>query len=189
MKELKFNDGGVNKLINFEMVVWGVMGFESRLSHKILLVGEGDFSFTACLANAFSSGSNMVATSLDSKTFLKKSYAEAMSNIKDLKSRGCTLIHNFDATAMWNRALVRGFMAQAKELLQNEGEIHITHKTSAIYYEWNLENLARHNGLRLIEDVQFSLTDYPGYNNKSGFGGDNNFHCYPSRTYKFGRNE
>lgn len=34
---------------------------------KILLVGEGDFSFAACLAKAFGSAASMVATSLDSK--------------------------------------------------------------------------------------------------------------------------
>lgn len=36
-------------------------------NHKILLVGEGDFSFSKCLANAFGSGANMTATSLDNK--------------------------------------------------------------------------------------------------------------------------
>ena len=36
-------------------------------SHKILLVGEGNFSFAACLGRAFGSAANMVATSLDSK--------------------------------------------------------------------------------------------------------------------------
>jgi 25S rRNA (uracil2634-N3)-methyltransferase len=35
--------------------------------HKILLVGEGDFSFAACLGKAFGSAVNMVATSLYSK--------------------------------------------------------------------------------------------------------------------------
>jgi 25S rRNA (uracil2634-N3)-methyltransferase len=35
--------------------------------HKILLVGEGDFSFALSLANTFGSASNMVATSRDSK--------------------------------------------------------------------------------------------------------------------------
>lgn len=35
--------------------------------HKILLVGEGDFSFALSLARAFFNASNMVATSLDSK--------------------------------------------------------------------------------------------------------------------------
>lgn len=35
--------------------------------HNILLVGEGDFSFALCLARAFGSAVNMVATSLDDR--------------------------------------------------------------------------------------------------------------------------
>ncbi|KAK3007286.1 hypothetical protein RJ639_015745 [Escallonia herrerae] len=35
-------------------------------SHRILLVGEGDFSFSLSLALSFASASNIVATSLDS---------------------------------------------------------------------------------------------------------------------------
>ena len=46
--------------------------------HKILLVGEGDFSFSACLAVAFGSARNMVATSLDSRG--KKLHALLNSN-------------------------------------------------------------------------------------------------------------
>lgn len=38
--------------------------------HQILLVGEGDFSFSACLGKAFGSASKMVATSLDSQGIL-----------------------------------------------------------------------------------------------------------------------
>ena len=45
---------------------------EKKIQHysstqKILLVGEGDFSFSACLARAFRSAANMVTTSLHSK--------------------------------------------------------------------------------------------------------------------------
>ncbi|KAF9589927.1 hypothetical protein IFM89_029543 [Coptis chinensis] len=191
-------------------------------SHKILLVGEGDFSFSACLARAFGSASNMVATSLNSKSFLKKNYSKAMSNINDLKNKGCTVIYDFDATAKWdsylvndlkfdriiynfplagffegqsekcqlkrNQHLVRMFMQNAKKMLQDEGEIHITHKSNGFFLKWDLEDLAKQNGLELIEDVKFKLTNYPGYNNKYGFGGDENFNCNPSRTYKFGLN-
>lgn len=35
--------------------------------HQILLVGEGDFSFSVCLASAFGSATNITATSLDSE--------------------------------------------------------------------------------------------------------------------------
>ncbi|PRQ30424.1 hypothetical protein RchiOBHm_Chr5g0024491 [Rosa chinensis] len=48
------------------------MAQEKRIVHysssqKILLVGEGDFSFAACLATAFDSAANIVATSLNSR--------------------------------------------------------------------------------------------------------------------------
>lgn len=35
-------------------------------THQILTVGDGDFSFSLCLATAFASDSNITATSLDS---------------------------------------------------------------------------------------------------------------------------
>lgn len=50
-----------------------IMGeVERRIMHyssnqKILLAGEGDFSFSACLATAFGSATKIFATSLDSK--------------------------------------------------------------------------------------------------------------------------
>ncbi|GAB2279790.1 hypothetical protein Dimus_014429 [Dionaea muscipula] len=69
-------------------------------SQKILLVGEGDFSFSACLAVAFSSATNMVATSLDSWEFLCKHYKRAMQNILELTGRGCAVMHEIDATKM-----------------------------------------------------------------------------------------
>ena len=42
--------------------------------HKILLVGEGDFSFSACLARAFRSAVNMVSSSLHSQGELYYTY-------------------------------------------------------------------------------------------------------------------
>ncbi|GMH25464.1 hypothetical protein Nepgr_027307 [Nepenthes gracilis] len=69
-------------------------------SQKMLLVGEGDFSFSACLAVSFGSAANMVSTSLDSMEFLFKNYKQAMGNILQLKTRGCTVMHEVDATQM-----------------------------------------------------------------------------------------
>ncbi|KAJ4950979.1 hypothetical protein NE237_027811 [Protea cynaroides] len=189
-------------------------------SHKILLVGEGDFSFSACLANAFGSAGNMVSTSLDSKGFLKKNYSNAMSNINDLKSRGCVVLHGVDATTMSGHVFFKGmrfdrivfnfphagffdkesresqirrhqnlltlFFKNAKKMLSEDGEIHISHKTSRSHKEWNIESLASLNGLYLYKAKKFKLNHYPGYNTKYGFGGDGNFDCYPSQTYMFG---
>lgn len=68
--------------------------------HQILLVGDGDFSFSLSLSNCFASASNIVATSLDSYDVLVKKYSDAKSNLESLKKLGATLIHGVDATKM-----------------------------------------------------------------------------------------
>ncbi|OMO83806.1 hypothetical protein CCACVL1_11169 [Corchorus capsularis] len=189
-------------------------------SQKMLLVGEGDFSFSACLALAFGSATNMIATSLDSRGFLFRNYKKAMSNIHDLRSRGCTILHGVDVAEMANHCSLMGiqfdriiynfphagfcsdepaesqkrrhqllislFFENAKKMINEEdGEIHVTHKSNGFFLGWNLQLLASRAGLKLIQELPFNFTDYPGYRTKYGFGGDKNFNCHPSKTYKF----
>ncbi|KAL7088176.1 hypothetical protein ACP275_13G112400 [Erythranthe tilingii] len=188
--------------------------------HRVLVVGDGDFSFSASLAVAFGCASNMTATSLDSLDFLKKNYWNAKLNIEELRSRGCMVIHGVDVTKMAkhrslghlnfdrivynfpyaglfkhlsresqlqrHRTLASLFLKNAKEMINEDGEIHISHKTNGFHGDWKLVSIASSHELRLIESVDFDLGDYPGYNTKYGFGGDGNFNCYPSNTYKFG---
>ncbi|KAL3814112.1 hypothetical protein ACJIZ3_015380 [Penstemon smallii] len=187
---------------------------------KILLVGEGDFSFSACLALAFGRAPNIIATSLNSKEFLEKNYEKAASNIENIRMRDGKVMHGINATKIAkhaslghikfdriifnfpfagfftnlshesvlrrHRRLVSLFMKNAKEMLSEDGEIHISHKTNGSHSEWNVESMASSHGLRLIQAVKFKQRDYPGYNTKYGFGGDQNFNCNPSKTYKFG---
>nr|GME05790.1 heavy metal-associated isoprenylated plant protein 41-like protein [Ipomoea batatas] len=188
--------------------------------HEILLVGEGDFSFSASLAAAFGSAANMTATSLDSEEFLKSNYCLATVHLKELKRRGCKVIHGVDATSMANhpyligstfdriifnfphsgifksqghrrisqirhQALVREFLGNAKQLLGENGEIHITHKSNGFHLQWNIVSLAIEQGLELADSVDFDVSDYPGYSNKYGFGGDRSFDFLPSKTYMF----
>ncbi|XP_034704161.1 uncharacterized protein At4g26485-like, partial [Vitis riparia] len=189
--------------------------------YKILLVGEGDFSFSASLAVAFASATNITATSLDSIEFLSTNYRYALSNIDTLRSLGAKVMHDVDATKMAhvfpfncmrfdrvvynfplagffpnasredqirrNQMLVQLFLENAKKMIHIDGEIHIVHKSNGFFLEWNLEFLASRVGLRLVEEEPFNFMDYPGYRTKYGFGGDNNFNCNPSRTYKFGK--
>ncbi|MCL7049206.1 hypothetical protein MKW94_014964 [Papaver nudicaule] len=63
-------------------------------SQRILLVGEGDFSFSTCLANAFGSATNMVATSLDTEEMLLEKYSSSKENIRQLRKLGCLVIHD-----------------------------------------------------------------------------------------------
>ncbi|CAL0335046.1 unnamed protein product [Lupinus luteus] len=68
--------------------------------HKILLVGEGDFSFSLSLAQSFGSPSNIVASSFDSYDDVTKKYKHAKSNLDDLRKLGACLLHGVDATKM-----------------------------------------------------------------------------------------
>ncbi|XP_030483561.2 uncharacterized protein At4g26485 [Cannabis sativa] len=67
---------------------------------KILLVGEGDFSFSACLAKAFCSAKNMVATSLDTLDVLLRRYTSSESHLNELKTRGCLVLHEVNVHHM-----------------------------------------------------------------------------------------
>ncbi|KAF7140717.1 hypothetical protein RHSIM_Rhsim06G0233600 [Rhododendron simsii] len=69
-------------------------------SHQILLVGEGDFSFSLSLARSFGSASNILASSLDSYDVLIKKYKQAKSNLENLGLLGASLLHRVDATTM-----------------------------------------------------------------------------------------
>ncbi|XP_075643308.1 uncharacterized protein At4g26485-like [Castanea sativa] len=69
-------------------------------SQKILLVGEGDFSFSACLARAFRSATNMVATSLYSKDTLLTKHWSCEPHLEDLERRGCLVLHEVDVYDM-----------------------------------------------------------------------------------------
>ncbi|KAG0620028.1 hypothetical protein M758_4G183200 [Ceratodon purpureus] len=80
--------------------------------HLILLVGEGNFSFSASLGNAFGAATNMVATSLDSKDELLKKYGRTAEwNTISLMHRGALVFHGFDACkmAVQQKYLLSGF--------------------------------------------------------------------------------
>ncbi|CAL5403304.1 unnamed protein product [Camellia sinensis] len=67
---------------------------------KILLVGEGDFSFSACLATAFRSAVNMVATSLHSQELLKVEHWTSEAELQTLERLGCLILHEVDVYGM-----------------------------------------------------------------------------------------
>ncbi|CAH8306253.1 unnamed protein product [Eruca vesicaria subsp. sativa] len=70
-------------------------------NHEILLVGEGDFSFSCSLATRFRSASNICASSLDSYADeVVRKYKKARSNLATLKRLGASLLHGLDATKL-----------------------------------------------------------------------------------------
>ncbi|KAK7314605.1 hypothetical protein VNO77_33132 [Canavalia gladiata] len=192
-----------------------------RSYHKILLVGEGDFSFSLCLARAFGTAMNMVATSLDSRESLGTKYAKAITNLTELVGLGCTIVHEVDVHTMaqhsllkfrsfdriifnfphagfflgennelqieLHKKLVRGFLSSAQFMLSLLGKIHITHKTSHPFSKWNIKELAEHESLMLVGEVEFDKDVYPGYCNKRGDGNrcDQTFPVGKCSTFMF----
>ena len=75
-EERKFEEE-VEQEVEEETVVKWASHYSSL--QQILLVGEGDFSFSLCLANAFGSASNIVATSLDSHGHFSYSLSNLLS--------------------------------------------------------------------------------------------------------------
>ncbi|KAG2390808.1 Heavy metal-associated isoprenylated plant protein [Vigna angularis] len=175
---------------------------------KILLVGEGDFSFSLSLAKAFGSGSNMVATSLNSKEYLLEKYSRASSNLKELEDLGCTIIHKVDARTMsehhllidkyfdrivfnfplfgivYHEILVSGFFKNARKMVTQNGEVLVTQKRAQLMKLFSLAFKAK---LLFFGSIPFNEEDYPGYVNKKGHGKecDETFPIGDSRTFKF----
>jgi len=79
------------------------------------------------------------------------------------------------------------FLKNARTLLSENGEIHITHKAYGPYKKWELVKQAEECGLLLKGSVRFRITDYPGYTNRRGAGsnGGGSFSLGKCQTYKF----
>ncbi|KAJ2801329.1 hypothetical protein H4R20_003717 [Coemansia guatemalensis] len=76
-------------------------GFRYAKHHTILLIGEGNFSFARSIATRLGSGTNIVATALDSEATVKEKYAaDAESHIKEFKRLGGTVIFGIDGTKL-----------------------------------------------------------------------------------------
>ncbi|XP_043705558.1 uncharacterized protein At4g26485-like [Telopea speciosissima] len=76
-------------------------------SHKMLLIGEGDFSFSACLTRRFGSAKNMVSTSLDCKDVVMVKHPTARANLKKLEKLGCTVLHEVDSHTMTHHPFLK----------------------------------------------------------------------------------
>lgn len=80
-----------------------------------------------------------------------------------------------------------GFLKNATSLLRLNGEIHVNHKTTAPFSDWNIQELGEQSSLTLIECADFNKEDYPDYNNKrgDGFRCDEPFPLGKCSTFKF----
>ncbi|PIA13136.1 hypothetical protein COEREDRAFT_22623, partial [Coemansia reversa NRRL 1564] len=75
----------------------------------ILLIGEGNFSFARSIASRLESGTNIVATALDSEAVVKEKYsADAEDHIKEFRRLGGTVMFGIDGTKLKTYKQLRG---------------------------------------------------------------------------------
>ncbi|KAK1631764.1 hypothetical protein QYE76_006079 [Lolium multiflorum] len=137
-------------------------------AQTILIVGDGDFSFSLALATAFGSGENLVATSLDSYEVLAHKYTKAQSNAMELKRMGAKVLHGISAKSMMRHSYLE------------------TRRFHRIVFNFPH---AGFNGKEYeMHVVMFQKQDYPGYNQKRGDGAKSNqtFPLGDCSTFKFG---
>ena len=83
-------------------------GFTLGSSHRILLVGEGNFSFASSLATSIG-GSNILATSLDGREEVVAKYGvEAQASLSAIVRLGGKVLHGIDGTSMDEETAING---------------------------------------------------------------------------------
>ncbi|EQC26255.1 hypothetical protein SDRG_15916 [Saprolegnia diclina VS20] len=164
---------------------------------RILVLGDGDFSFSKGLvAHRGGSGTNLVATSYDSTSEVRKKYPNAAACIQSITQAKAHVMHGVDATKLSklphsdavpalfdyiifnfphsgeqrvhiNRALLLDFFESARPKLALRGEAHVTLKTKPPYSNWLVEDQARANGFVVKERRPFRMQLFPGYNHRT----------------------
>lgn len=157
--------------------------------HCILVLGDGDFSFSAGLAARRGSAWGIVATTLDSRNDLFEKYEYIERNLERLKKLDADIRFKFDATKMdkrlkptdmfdriifnfpdtgtgsieLNQTLLKDFFISARKHLKSSGQIHLTTKTCPPESRWNLKKQATDAGLIIKESHPFHPKRFQGY--------------------------
>lgn len=74
--------------------------YDVKGPHRLLLVGEGNFSFACALCEVRGSGEGLYATSFDGEATLKRKYPDALELRKKVEDMGGTSLLNVDATKL-----------------------------------------------------------------------------------------
>ncbi|KAF6163192.1 hypothetical protein GIB67_025056 [Kingdonia uniflora] len=74
----------------------------------------------------------------------------------------------FDGVNRMHKELLSYFFKNAKGLLNEDGEVHVTHREDYPYDHWKVTKLAKKEGFDLFEKLEFQKSNYPGCHNKRG---------------------
>jgi 25S rRNA (uracil2634-N3)-methyltransferase len=162
---------------------------------NILVVGDGDLSFSLSLVLA-TGGSNVTATTFDTRSELFEKYASAPSTVRSLRQAGATVLHGIDATRLdefdWegekfdrivfnfphiggatkedlllNQALLREFFSSSTELLNGPvAEVHVSLRTTMFYNSWDVTKQGMAAGYKLHKTKPFRADLFLRYENQ-----------------------
>lgn len=86
---------------------------------RTLLVGEGNFSFAAAIAQCLGSASTMTATSLDSLEVLTTKYPGVETHLSLLRDYEATILHEIDGTKLHKHFYKRKCLATFHKIIFN----------------------------------------------------------------------
>jgi len=189
---------------------------------KLLLVGDGDFSFSQSIVSGTNNGKEIYCTSYETLDTVISTYPTSKLNIDKLIELGAHVLFEVDATNLsktniinderkgyfdriiWqfpcipenkgadgqvnelanNQELLRNFFISAPIFLNNNGEIHITHKTLEPFSWWKIIDIGIECGLKYKGSIIFDRYLYPGYTNRKALD-NKGFPLHDAQVYIF----
>lgn len=160
--------------------------------HRILVVGDGDLSFSLALATELG-GQNLTATTYDSKSEVYSKYDNARGIVNALLHNKAEVIHGVDGTKLseydWamvtpyhrivfnfphiggstkddvrvNQELLSGFFRSCSLLLADDGHLHVALRPTPFYESWDIKHLAHAQGYHLVHTEPFLAEQFNGY--------------------------
>eukprot|EP00808_Paulinella_micropora_P018830 g31913.t1 len=155
---------------------------------QLLVVGDGDFSFSQSLCALLRHGVAVTATGLDSHNAVVRKYPQAAQHIQQVRAHGAHVLHGLDATQLpthfpqqsfdriifnfphsgqqrvhINRALLRDFFRSATDKISSNGKVLLTLKDKPPYCNWQMEEAATAAGLIRESALRFDAEAFPHY--------------------------
>ncbi|EKX32855.1 hypothetical protein GUITHDRAFT_120959 [Guillardia theta CCMP2712] len=147
---------------------------------KVLVVGDGNFSFSVALLELLQGGSSVTSTCYDSLEVLQNKYDDAQGHVDKLREGGASVLFQIDATRHLvddniaaNQDLIRKFLDSSSKILSPTGKVFVTIKKGEPYDSWKVARIGiAISGLQLKTAVDFDHAAFPGYSHRrtAGFG-------------------
>eukprot|EP01041_Mallomonas_annulata_P005460 gene5460-10977_t len=155
---------------------------DNAQSQRILILGDGNFSFTLSLTNKLqkqTSNYSVISTSYDSYEDIKNKYPDAAAIISTLQTHSnIKIVHNINASTSLKQNMLKsrienaalhsnllGHIFHSLDVLADDGIFYLA-LTEDQRVIWKLDAMAERNHFELIETVLLLLEQWPGYEMK-----------------------